>query len=261
MSIRIGHASIDENGRSSGGVAGDQSGKEVCIRTWYSKPWCVVLRPVSSTVAEKSAAACEAGCANNCIGYDQNQRNTAHTKAKAVGYDLSKIVTKCETDCSAFMTLCAIAAGVTALEYDGNAPTTSTMRSKFTATGQYQALTDSKYLTSDAYLKRGDILLRPGSHTVMALDDGSKATTTTTTSTGGICTVTLRTLKFGSSGSSVKALQMLLIGYGYSCGSAGADGAFGSSTLGAVKSYQKAKGLSVDGIVGSGTWGKLLGVS
>lgn len=174
MAIKIGHASISEKGTITGN-AGDQTGKEVCVRTWYSKPWGFVLRCKDALKAEKMANACEAGCSNNNIGYDQNQRNTAHTKAKAVGYDLSKIKEPCETDCSAFMTLCAIAAGVSELEYTGNAPTTSTMQKVFKATGQFDVLTDSKYLTSDKYLIRGDILVRAGSHTVMALENGSEA--------------------------------------------------------------------------------------
>ena len=44
MPIKIGHASIDENNKTKGGVAGDQTSKEVCIRTWYSKPWQYILR-------------------------------------------------------------------------------------------------------------------------------------------------------------------------------------------------------------------------
>ena len=71
----------------------------------------------------------------------------------------------------------------------------------------------------------------------------------------------LPTIKKGSTGNTVKSLQILLIGYGYSCGKCEADGDFGSGTLAAVKNYQKNKGLTVDGIVGSTTWNKLLGVN
>lgn len=177
MSVLIGHASIDERGQGRNGQAGDQTGKEVVIRDWYQKNWTDVLRPINSRIAERSAQACEAGCANSNVGYDMNQRNTLHTKAKAVGYNLAKIVDPCECDCSSFMTVCAIAGGVTELEYEGNAPTTSTMVNIFTKTGKYQRLTDKKYLTSDQYLKRGDILVRPGSHTVMVLSNGAATQT------------------------------------------------------------------------------------
>lgn len=70
----------------------------------------------------------------------------------------------------------------------------------------------------------------------------------------------LPTLKNGSKGPSVKALQILLIGNGYSCGSYGADGDFGSGTDNAVRSFQKTNGLDMDGIVGPASWNKLLGV-
>ena len=75
-----------------------------------------------------------------------------------------------------------------------------------------------------------------------------------------VCEVTIGILKKGSEGASVKALQILLIGNGFSCGSYGADGDFGSATDKAVREFQKAKGLSVDGEVGAKTWSKLLGV-
>lgn len=67
-------------------------------------------------------------------------------------------------------------------------------------------------------------------------------------------------LSRGSKGNTVKALQILLIGYGYSCGSYGVDGDFGSGTDKAVKAYQKDAGLDADGVVGPKTWAKLLGV-
>ena len=69
-------------------------------------------------------------------------------------------------------------------------------------------------------------------------------------------TVSLRTLQNGNTGENVKALQILLNGLGYGCGTA--DGAFGAKTLAAVKKFQKAKGLTADGIVGAKTWAALL---
>lgn len=182
MAVRIGHASNGENG-ARGGVAGDQTGKEVCIRDWYAGNWNVVLRPIDSKIAEKIAAACEAGCANDRIGYDQNERNTLRAQAKLVKYDLSKIKTACETDCSAFVSVCVECAGVNmdkAYSY-GNAPTTWTLREKLTATGAFTALIDSKYLTGDRYLKRGDILLRESGHVAMVLTNGTGAEPVKTT--------------------------------------------------------------------------------
>lgn len=72
--------------------------------------------------------------------------------------------------------------------------------------------------------------------------------------------VKLPQISNGDKGDSVKALQILLIGRGYSCGSSGADGDFGPATDSAVRSYQKTNGLEIDGCVGPATWSKLLGV-
>lgn len=58
------------------------------------------------------------------------------------------------------------------------------------------------------------------------------------------------TLKKGSKGDTVKALQKQLIALGYDVGKKGADGDFGSATLAAVKAFQKANGLKADGVVG-----------
>jgi N-acetylmuramoyl-L-alanine amidase len=53
-------------------------------------------------------------------------------------------------------------------------------------------------------------------------------------------------------------LQILLIGYGYSCGACGVDGDFGNDTDTAVKAFQRDMRISIDGVVGVNTWGKLL---
>ena len=176
MSVLIGHASIDENGKAYNGSAGDQTKKEVCTRSWYNKSWDVVIRPKDAAMANKIAMACEQACANDKVGYDQYQRNTLYTQALKVNFDLSKITTACECDCSSLACICAIAAGIPAgaLYIGGNMRTTRNMRSAFKNTGKFDILTDSKYLTSDAYLKRGDILVNEGSHTVIVLSNGSK---------------------------------------------------------------------------------------
>ena len=247
MAVKIGHASIDEHGKAQGGSAGDQTKKEVCIRAWYNGGWHTVLRPKNKTLAEKSAAACEAACANNKIGYDQYGRNSLHKQAKAVGYDLAKIATACECDCSSLMHVCAMAGGAD-LNYGSNGMTTRTMVDKLVATGDYEKLTDSKYMTTDVYLKRGDILVKNG-HTVMVLEDGTYTVT-----------IVLPELKKGSEGEAVEALQRILSTYGYSLGSKNPfDGKFGAKTEAAVREFQADQGLTVDGIVGAKTWAKLLG--
>ena len=76
----------------------------------------------------------------------------------------------------------------------------------------------------------------------------------------GDYTMEMRTLRKGCKGEDVKALQILLAGRGYKCSSKGATGTFGDGTMNAVKRFQKAKGLDVDGIAGKDTMAALLGV-
>ena len=63
------------------------------------------------------------------------------------------------------------------------------------------------------------------------------------------------TLRMGSSGEDVRALQIALQTLGFLSGAA--DGKFGAQTREAVKKFQKASGLAVDGIVGQATWAAL----
>ena len=172
--IKIGHASISENGTAYGN-AGDSTGKEVYIIDNYNisniDPY-IVLRPKSSSIAATSVAACIAGCSNDNIGYSQTGRNTLYTLAKELDFDLSR-VGLCNTDCSAFMTVCAIAAGAR-ITYGSNAPTTSNMRTRFSQSGDYEVLTSTKYTTMTDYLKAGDILVHENTHTVMVLENGNE---------------------------------------------------------------------------------------
>ena len=67
---------------------------------------------------------------------------------------------------------------------------------------------------------------------------------------------TLPVLKHKSNSNAVKLLQRLLNKVGFDSGKA--DGIYGIKTLGAVKKFQKAEKLIVDGIVGPKTWKALL---
>ena len=64
-------------------------------------------------------------------------------------------------------------------------------------------------------------------------------------------------LQKGDSGEKVKDLQTKLIACGYDCGTYGADGDYGSATVAAVKKFQSAMGITVDGAAGEITLAKL----
>lgn len=73
------------------------------------------------------------------------------------------------------------------------------------------------------------------------------------------CTATLPILKAGEIGMSVRALQTLLKFRGIALPTYGVDGDFGGETDRAVRKFQTAARLTVDGIVGPKTWEALLG--
>nr|DAT75280.1 MAG TPA: peptidoglycan hydrolase [Caudoviricetes sp.] len=169
--VKIGQASRDERGRYSGGTAGDQDGKEVAIRGWYNRPWNKLLRAKKAVVREKIATAMETACANDKIGYDQGQRTTLYKICRANGFNISDISEPCETDCSALVAVCVNAAGI----YVSGDIYTGNEAAALMATGEFELLTEPKYLVSDEYVKRGDILLYEFHHTAVVLENGNKA--------------------------------------------------------------------------------------
>lgn len=242
--MRIGHASIDENNKAKNGRDGDQTGKEVCIRTYYDKNWDYILRPKSKDIAEKSAKACEAMCINDHIGYDQNDRNKLIKDLEALNWQYMNLNKDTECDCSSFMTACALCAGVK-INYKGNAPHTRTMRTRFKESGAYDVI---QFISpKHNNLKRGDILLKEGNHTVMSLDNYE----TTTTISPSVMPV----LKEGSHGEWVKIAQGRLVVKGYPLD---VDGIYGPKTEEVVKQFQRDHQtdyhLAIDGIIGKNTW-------
>lgn len=173
MSVKICHASISEL-KTVTGKAGDQTGKEVCTRDWYAKPWTTLLRYKDLKTAREAAKLAEKLAKSNLVGYDQKERNTLYQRLKQHNFNVDAYISsgvKTETDCSAFVyaVYCCL---IPSMRSDANAPTTSTMKQFFCKHG-FVAYEDKRYLTTDRYLLTGDVLVKPASHTVMAISDGS----------------------------------------------------------------------------------------
>lgn len=66
------------------------------------------------------------------------------------------------------------------------------------------------------------------------------------------------TCRKGARGNITRLIQERLNSLGFNCGKV--DGIFGNGTRAAVIAFQKAHGLSADGIVGQNTWRALLGL-
>jgi len=170
----LAHASIDENGTTVGATPGDQTGKEVVIRSWYSKPWNYVIRCTDATMRERIAKAMENAANNPCVGYSQPHRNDLLKSCRSFGYNPANATTPCDCDCSSLVSIACMYASIpeNQLYVSGNCCTTSNIRSKLMATGKFITLTDSKYLSGDQYLYRGDILLREPGHVAVNITDG-----------------------------------------------------------------------------------------
>jgi len=101
----------------------------------------------------------------------------------------------------------------------------------------------------------------PNTHSYSGLD--TSVAITGITASGAVitaqCTVSAKatepTLRRGSRGPAVVRLQQAIAALGFDPGPA--DGKFGARTEAAVRAYQTARGLTVDGIVGPQTWAAL----
>ena len=88
---------------------------------------------------------------------------------------------------------------------------------------------------------------------VTSTPGGTASTVPVTPDATGLSAYFSTTVRLGSTGSAVRALQQEL--------KISADGVFGPQTESAVKAYQKSKTLKVDGVVTSNVWRALAGLS
>ena len=268
----ISNCGHDENGRYTGGKAGDQTGTEWQLRSWYNRPWDCVLRHPSGKVRAKIAELAEKAARNDRIGYDQGERSTFWDALKANNYNPAAIKKPCETDCSAGVMSIIRAVGylldMPALK---TVPITSThyMRGVLKGAG-FTVLTGSKFLISPDYLLPGDILLNEQSHTATNISRGALAGSGDDTpepapsNYAGRCSVKLAEMVTGNYGPEVRTVQILLNAKGYKGADGKAltvDGEYGSNTAYAVEQMQRKAGMEGInfGTVSNKTWKLLIG--
>ena len=249
MAVKIGHSSIDEHGKISGGAAGDQTGREVCTRDFYmhSKGWDV-LRAKDPSVAEKIAKCMEDACANDCIGYDQSQRLTLYDTVKSLNFycDINTLKTKVECDCSSLVRVCLAYAGIHVANFN-----TASEKSVIMANGKF-GLVECK--ADGSNLKRGDILVtKTKGHTVVVLTNGADYDKEEK--------IKMKVLKKGSTGNHVTIFESMMKELGYYTGKIDTD--FGNMCVTACNKFQEkypecGYNGKPDGVFGKKSWDKLL---
>ena len=172
MTVYIGNAVGDEHNKASGGEPGNQTGKELKIQPWYlnKKGWRV-FRAKEAETAKRIADDMRMACDNQCIGYDQKQRNTLYTVSAPLDFDAGRVTTPCECDCSSLVRVCLAYAGIKTKDFNSvSGP------ARILATGKFIELTDDNHTKGSAFLCTGDILCtKTKDHMAVVLNDGPKA--------------------------------------------------------------------------------------
>ena len=171
--MKIIQASISEYGTTKGS-AGDQTGKELNIREWYSRPWDAVIRYKDSGIASKAVEIAKNLTESNLVGYSQTDRNSLYKVLKKYNFDITKYIAsdeKTNCDCSSFVYAC-YACVLPRLRNDNNAPTTHTFIDFFD-NYEFNVFTCENYVKTTKNLLNGDILLSIGKHTAIVYDDST----------------------------------------------------------------------------------------
>lgn len=193
MKIIVCEAAHDEKGQLGyeAHEKGDQTEDEVRFYPYYGyvghnkeTPWTYVFRPIDPNIANVIAIRMEEAARNPNIGYGQPSRTDIHD-ALAKDPSPAKITKRIDCDCSSlvnavvWITLKTIGVTTSITGYE----TTAMMPQKY--------LNEKKYFRSVPFtefdlatgrgLKRGDILVRPMSHTAVVTEvvDDHKGTVTT----------------------------------------------------------------------------------
>ena len=146
----------------------DLFGGEGDIIEYDGGSWDVIYRCTSAYKADRIAWTMERAARNKHVGYSQGgQRLTFWQELQAAGGDPAKILTDCNSDCSAGTAACVNNAGI---PVNVNM-TTRTEDRDLLGTGQFIRIDDPAIVHNPDYVRRGDIVWRQG-HTAVIIDNG-----------------------------------------------------------------------------------------
>lgn len=173
----ISNCGSDENGRYSGGKAGDQTGKEWKLCPYYDYPWTDIVRATIPGMGYCIGLSATLAAMNDKIGYDQGQRLTFGTEMRKNEYNPGLISQLCEADCSAGTS--AIVDGVMRNFVGKNFNTSCTSRNivnSLLSTGYFKCVNGKD-------LMPGDIMVAQGKHVAVWVGDEAKVEVNTGTVT------------------------------------------------------------------------------
>lgn len=139
-------ASIGENGKITGGKAGDQNGREVRVGDYYDFGQNMVIRYKSTLKGRKAAKIAKALANNPSIGYNQSERHTLYNLAKECNWNYKSLlfmlkIKRVNCDCSSFAsTVINLAYGKKIVPIS----TTATIWGNCELSGKFKKLTVSK---------------------------------------------------------------------------------------------------------------------
>ena len=228
--VKLGAARIAENGTVNG-VAGDQTGREVCVKPAYMhKNGWQIIRAKNVPVAIALAWLMAIACSSREVGYSQKERYLIFwTNIK------NNVPTNC--DCSSLVDWCVQQSGIT--NFDINGFYTGNEVSRLVGTGQFDVLPCNSI--DDMCI--GDILVeaKGTAHTEIVVDGKARLS-------GNYFDEPEPDLYHGCKGAEVRKLQEFFNRF---CGTnLKIDDDFGDKTKFALVCFQTAWGLAADGIYG-----------
>lgn len=252
------HASQNEYGTAHGGTPGDQTGKEICIRSYYNggtnSHWTSVLRYTAESASSGEWIQSSDGrwwYRHPDGSYTTNGWeliNGTWYYFDAAGWMVTGWVLSngkwYYCNASGAMVVNAWIDGLYYVGSDG-----AMLVNCMTPDG-YIVDANGKWDGRDAWVKRLQTALANAGYNPGTIDGVAGPNTLSA----------CPTLQYGSQGAIVTLLQERLYYYFGMSLSGGIDGSFGDGTKSTVISFQKNHGLSADGIVGQNTWRVLLGM-